>query len=103
MQCSIGRAGEGGEDGARTVLDLSVAKVANGALVADAPEVKGGGAERVPEADGSTESIGVGLSKVDEVVLSVSNAHVAGRGPGSGLEGSGGAEDEGEDDLLHGG
>merc|ERR1719198_2938351 len=85
--------------GDAAVLDLSVAKVADGALLTEAPEVKVGGAEGIPEANSSTESIGVGLSEVDEVSLAVEAG--LGAGDRSRGEGGGDAESEGEDELVH--
>merc|ERR1719454_82617 len=85
--------------GDAAVLDLSMAKVADGALLAEAPEVKVGGAEGIPEANSSTKSIGVGLSEVDEVSLAVEAG--LGAGDRSRGEGGGDAESEGEDELVH--
>mmetsp|Transcript_19654 Transcript_19654/g.35512 ORF Transcript_19654/g.35512 Transcript_19654/m.35512 type:complete len:267 (-) Transcript_19654:17-817(-) len=82
------------------VLDLGVAQVANGAVLAQAPEVDLSNAERIPEARG--ERVGVGLGKGDQVVLGGGELH---RGLGRGLrrEGRGGAEGKGEDNSgeLH--
>ena len=79
------------------VLDLGVAEVADGLVVVERPEGHARAAERVPEA--GREALGRALREVDELVARrVERRRARDRG---GHEGRGGAEGEGEDDLLH--
>tara|TARA_B100000475_G_scaffold88909_1_gene64166 strand:- start:112 stop:477 length:366 start_codon:yes stop_codon:yes gene_type:complete len=80
------------------VLDLRVAQVADGALVAEVPEVLVADAERVPEAERRAEEVAVALGEGLELRLGVEGADGLGRG-GRDVGGRGAAEGEGDEEL----
>mmetsp|Transcript_5646 Transcript_5646/g.35049 ORF Transcript_5646/g.35049 Transcript_5646/m.35049 type:complete len:287 (-) Transcript_5646:27-887(-) len=93
--------------GDAAVLDLGVAKVADGLLVREGPERHLGAAKRVPEAEAGAEGVAVRLGELSELLL---GGHGEGRGLG-GARGDRGAhegrsrpEGEGENNSgeLHG-
>ena len=86
--------------GDAAVLDLGVAQVADGGLVAEAPEVTlGDEVERIPEADRPAEEVGVRLGEGDHLLLAVEGRARGRRHRGD--ERRGAREREGSDDLLH--
>ena len=86
--------------GDAAVLDLGVAEVADGGLVAEAPEVAlGDEVEGVPEADRPAEEVGVRLGEGHHLLLAVEGRARGRRHRGD--ERRGAREREGGDDLLH--
>ena len=102
MQTVANEAGHG--DAA--VLDLGVAQPADGRLLADAPvarDVHADDERLVREAQRVVEARRAGqrVLQIDEVLLRLLHGHGGGLRRG-GDEGVGGAEREGDDELLHG-